>query len=179
LKKYDCLQKNLFVEGLYKLLPIRYEDIFLIREWRNEQMDVLRQDKLLTTEDQELYYQEFIMPTFSQPKPKLILFSFLYQDACIGYGGLTHIEWDNRRAEVSFLLATERARNAEIYQKEFRIFLLLLKKIAFEDLRFHELFTETFDMRPKHIAILEDEGFNFQKRAPSNSVFHICRRENE
>lgn len=161
------------IHDLYKLVPIRHDDIFLIMQWRNEQIEVLRQNKILTPEDQEKYYQEVIKPSFTQEKPDLILFSFLYDNECIGYGGLTHIQWAEKRAEVSFLLATERAKNIELYKKEFAIFLSLLKEESLHLL--DELFTETYDIRPDHVGVLEEQGFLFEKKI-GNSLFHIYRR---
>lgn len=168
------------------MVPLRYEDIFLIMQWRNEQVDVLRQNNLLNPEDQEKYFHSVIEPTFKQENPELILFSLMLHGECIGYGGLTHIDWKNKRAEVSFLLASDRASRMELYQREFGVFLSLLKQIAFDDLGLDELFTETFDIRPKHIEVLEEHGFHFQKKLKEHaskgnkkldSVFHICRRD--
>ncbi len=184
---YACLPQSTYQEDLYKIVPYRHEDIYLIMQWRNEQMAILRQNQILTPADQEKYYNEMIEPTLHEKQPDLILFSFLYRGECIGYGGLTHINWEEKRAEVSFLLATGRAKNIEVYQSEFGVFLSLLKRVAFQDLDFKELFTETFDIRPKHIEVLEKHGFIFQKKlnqhaskgeSKLDSIFHICRSEN-
>jgi hypothetical protein len=155
-------------------------------QWRNEQMDILRQNQMLRPDEQKNYFHKVVEPTFTQEKPNQILFSFLNKQDCIGYGGLTHVDWSKKKAEVSFLLATERSKNIEIYKKEFAIFLNLLKQVAFQDLSLKELFTETYDIRPLHIQVLEDQGFVFEKRlkdhaikgeAKLDSLFHTCRRQ--
>lgn len=159
---YKALNTNEFVLNDYSLVPLRYEDIFFIKEWRNAQIDVLRQKGILNDSDQENYYKQAILPTFYQDNPKQILFSFLKSDKCIGYGGLTNIDWESKRAEMSFLVAIERINNNELYKNDFTSYISLLKKVAFEELKFNRLFTETYDIRLLHISILEACGFLFE-----------------
>ena len=40
---YSCLKKNIFTNVSYTLLPIRGEDKYDILNWRNAQIDILRQ----------------------------------------------------------------------------------------------------------------------------------------
>ena len=133
---YRCLQQKSFKENHYEIVPLRHEDIYSIKKWRNTQIE----------------------------KPRQILFSFLSQSQCVGYGGLTHIDWDSKRAEVSFLLDPERAADEECYRSEFKIFLKLLFRAAFDALGLHRLYTETFDIRPLHIEVLESCGFRREGR---------------
>ena len=70
----------------------------------------LRQTKKLTKKDQDLYFKDTIYKQFSQDKPEQILFSFLENDICIGYGGLVHINWKNKTAEISFLIDTNKEK---------------------------------------------------------------------
>jgi RimJ/RimL family protein N-acetyltransferase len=159
---YQCLRKQVWVNGPYSVTPLREEDIYRIREWRNEQMDVLRQNRLLTEADQVKYYQETVMASFEAEEPRIILFSFLLDGRCIGYGGLTNIDWVSGRAEISFLVDTARAGDAAGYREDFSAFLSLMKEVAFRDVHFNRLFTETFDIRPVHIEILEANGFRLE-----------------
>ena len=161
---YKCLKEQSFADPPYIMMTIRDTDIFLIKEWRNEQLAILRQIAPLTDAEQQLYWEKVIKPSFQEEHPRQILFSFLHAGKCIGYGGLTHIDWNLKRAEVSFLLQTERSHHPQIYRKDFLHFLTLLKKAAFDDLQMHRLFTETFDVRPDHIAILEKFGFREEGR---------------
>src|SRR5690554_4318645 len=88
---YKSLVQQSYTNGKYSIVPIRYEDRFKIIEWRNEQMYHLRQNSLLTIESQENYFQNVVAKLFDQEKPSQILFSYLKDGECIGYGGLVHI----------------------------------------------------------------------------------------
>lgn len=161
---YACLKNQAFFSGDYSIVPIRYEDMFSIMDWRNDQIRYLRQAAPLTHEQQEKYYQEFLVPSFSEKQPKQVLVSFLYKGKCIGYGGIVHIDWVSRRGEVSFLIETKRSVDPELYRQDFKAFLELIKRLAFEGLHFHRLHGETYDIRPLHIEILESMGFVLEGR---------------
>ena len=103
---YKVLNKQNFSVGNYSIVPIRYEDRFEIMKWRNEQIYHLRQDKPLTVDNQEYYFKNIVVNLFDQEKPNQILFSFLENDKCIGYGGLVHINWIDLNAEISFIMDT-------------------------------------------------------------------------
>ncbi|UOQ99742.1 GNAT family N-acetyltransferase [Hymenobacter sp. 5317J-9] len=148
----------------YQLIPIRYEDREPIRTWRNAQLQVLRQAALLTAEQQEAYFQRVVMPLFEQEQPGQLLFSLLHEGQLIAYGGLVHISWPDLRAEVSFLVEPGRAADAATYRQDFLAHLRLLGQVAFEGLKFNRLFTETYDIRPAHVAILEEAGFRLEGR---------------
>lgn len=161
---YRCLKQQIFEEGPYKILPVREEDLGLIKEWRNDQISILRQHKLLTDEGQKLYWKNVLEPSFNEEKPSQVLFSFFKEDLLIGYGGLTHVDWSANRGEVSFLLETLRAGDSANYLNEFSLFLRLLKLVVFGVMKFHRMFAETYDVRPTHIAALENFGFIFEGR---------------
>jgi RimJ/RimL family protein N-acetyltransferase len=172
---YRCLKKNTFNDrDGYQLVAIRNEDIENIRLWRNAQIRVLRQQKMISPEEQQNYFQNTIWPSLIQEHPKQILFSFLFQQACIGYGGLTNIDWDSSRAEVSFLVDPLRFEVADTYICDYSHFLTLLSQLAFEELHFHRLFTETFAFRSIHIKIMENFGFK-QEGNLREHVFKDCQ----
>ena len=68
-KKYKALDVNIFTKNDYTLVPIRYEDRLNIMKWRNEQMYHLRQEIILTEENQENYYKDIISKLFTEKKP--------------------------------------------------------------------------------------------------------------
>jgi RimJ/RimL family protein N-acetyltransferase len=156
---YKVLNKNIFHHSGYSVVPYRDEDKFKVKEWRNNQMDVLRQKHLLTDSDQVNYYSNYVTASFSQEQPRIILFSFLENDNCIGYGGLTNIDWESKRVELSFLIDHNRASQKELYEKDFSAFITLMKMVVFDELKFNRIFTETYDIRPLHIRILEQNRF--------------------
>ncbi len=167
---YVCLKKSSYEYENYELVPIRIDDAELICKWRNEQINFLRQEKPISNEDQKQYFEKVILPIFTQSKPELILFSFLKNSILIGYGGLVNIDWDNKISEVSFLVETNRSKNSSIYETDFSIFLNLLKKITCNELKFDKLFTETYDIRPVHINILEKNEFKISKKENSKKI---------
>ena len=151
-------------------MPIRKEDIFLIMDWRNAQLSVLRQKGVLTHATQQKYFDQVIWPSLGTEEPSQILFSFLKDTSCIGYGGIVHIGWEDKRGEVSFLLNPERIADQETYREDFLAFLGLLKEAAYCDLQFNRLTGETFDLRPFHVSIMEEAGFVLEGRMKH----HIC-----
>lgn len=157
---YKCLSKQEFVgKGGYKILPVRKEDIQAIREWRNSQVEVLRQKRPLTEQEQVSYYDRVVFPERLLDHPPQILFSLLLNDQLIGYGGLTHIDWIDQHAEVSFLLSNERAKDVSFYQQDFTNYLDLLAEVAFSEMQFHRLFAETYSFRAEHMRCLEARGY--------------------
>ena len=107
MRTYKCLNQQVFEAKQYKLVPLRDEDKYDIMQWRNEQIYHLRQNKPLTKEAQENYFQTVVSSLFEQEQPNQILFSYLENDVCIGYGGLVHINWIDKHAEISFIINTQ------------------------------------------------------------------------
>jgi RimJ/RimL family protein N-acetyltransferase len=169
MKGYKALNKNEFTNGNFSLVPIRYEDRFTIMKWRNEQLYHLRQSKPLTAEDQENYFDGVVDKHFSQEQPNQILFSFLENGLCIGYGGLVHINWIDKNAEISFIMDTqlEAIRFHEIWTK----YLSFLEKVAFEDLKLHKIYTYAFDVRPYLYGAFLSAGFQEEARLKGHCFF--------
>jgi RimJ/RimL family protein N-acetyltransferase len=159
--EYKCLSQNKFSIGEYKIIPLRFEDRLDIMKWRNEQMYHLRQDKLLTEKSQDVYYNGTVAKLFDQEKPNQILFSYLKNDKCIGYGGLVHINWIERTAEVSFIMETSLETNE--FDLHWSTYLDILKKIAFKELKFKSLNTCAYDLRPFLYPILEKNNFKLKE----------------
>jgi RimJ/RimL family protein N-acetyltransferase len=126
-------------------------------QWRNEQIYHLRQNKPLTRKDQDNYFENVISKLFEQEHPNQILFSYLEGEKCIGYGGLVHINWIDKNAEISFIMNT----TLEIEQFEFHWsnFLKLIGIVASEDIKLHKIFSYAFDLRPGIYGILEKNSF--------------------
>ncbi len=163
MNKYNCLDIQKFSFEDYILIPIRQEDIQDIRKWRNAQIDILRQKKPISENEQEEYYEKKLKKNFHENKPEQIIFSFLLKNECIGYGGFVHIDWEQKSAELSFLNETNRSKNLDLYFKDFSKFLRIISKIAFDHIKFKKLITETYNIRPKTIEILKNFGFKKEK----------------
>ena len=157
MKTYLALKKNIFSIDDFSIIPIRYEDRFEIMKWRNEQVYHLRQDEPLTVKDQEKYFTEVIPPLFNQKQPDQILFSFLKDKKCIGYGGLVHLNWIDKNAEISFIMNTKLEKvNFQYYWK---VFINLIEEVAFTDLKLNKISTYAYDLRPKLYPVLDELGF--------------------
>jgi RimJ/RimL family protein N-acetyltransferase len=156
-KTYAVLRNQTLEYGESRIVPIRYEDRFDIMTWRNQQIFHLRQEKPLTAEDQENYFTKVVATLFDKSHPPQILFSYLQNGQFIGYGGLVHINWKDRHAEISFLLDT--AFKGEAFANHWKTFLNMIQKVAFEELDLHKVFTYAFDVRPWLYPIFEDIGF--------------------
>ncbi len=181
-RTYKPLKQQTFSFGEYEIVPIRDEDKFKIMQWRNEQMYHLRQNEPLTEEKQEAYFKNVVAKLFEQEKPEQLLFSFLRNGECIGYGGLVHINWEEKNAELSFIMNTK--LEAEEFEKNWLTFISLIKNVAFNELNFNYIFVYAYDLRPHLYPVLEKGGFQFAKRLknevilegkPTDVVIHILK----
>ena len=141
----------------YQLRPIHWNDRDAIRQWRNEQMDVLRQVDPLSANDQDSYFTNVVLPQLTRERPEQILFAFLEDSQLVGYGGFVHIVWSDHRAEVSFLTDINRS-DQKIFSQDWLEYLSLLVQLA-RRIGFHKLTTETYGIRTELIEILENFGF--------------------
>ncbi|QDK43249.1 ribosomal-protein-serine acetyltransferase [Bacteriovorax stolpii] len=155
--KYKCLINERFQFGQFSFGPIEKSHLYDIMDWRNKQLNILRTKKIHTKEDQDRYFDNVIIPSMDMDEPTSILFSFFKENVLIGYGGLTNIDWSVKKAEISFLLNNELAKETTEYLEIFTMFLKMLKNIAFKEVKLHRLFTETYDLRPIHVQALERE----------------------
>jgi RimJ/RimL family protein N-acetyltransferase len=166
---YQCLEKQKFTRESLSLVPIRWEDRYNIMHWRNEQMYHLRQDKPLTKEDQDAYFDNTVSNLFDQEQPKQILFSFLKEETCIGYGGLVHIDWKLKSAEISFVIDTELEKTE--FSKLWLSYLSMIQRIAFHEKKLYKIYVYAYDLRPNLYPILIKSGFTFEKRI-RNKIIH-------
>lgn len=181
MKNYKALNKQVYTLDDYTLVPIRLEDRYNIMQWRNEQIYHLRQTEPLTKKTQNEYFNNVVDKLFDQEQPNQLLFSFLKNGECIGYGGLVHINWIDKNGEISLVLKTEFEKNHFIAL--WCVYLTLLKRIAFKDLDFHKVFTYAFDIRPKLYEALIASGFVEEARLKEHCkidgqyrdvVYHYC-----
>lgn len=164
MRNYKCLKENNFSKDKYTLTPIRDEDKYDILNWRNAQIEFLRQQNPLSQEQQDDYFKTVVAQLFEQEKPLQILWSFLLDGKLIGYGGLVHIDWKNKTAEISFLTETSRNVSPEIFVSDWINYLSILKKVAHEDLNISSIYTYAYDIRPNLYVALEKSGFSETKR---------------
>jgi RimJ/RimL family protein N-acetyltransferase len=166
---YKALNQQFFNLNQYSLVPIRMEDRYDIMRWRNDQIYHLRQNKPLTKEDQDRYFEEVVAKLFEKENPSQILFSFLEGENCIGYGGLVHINWFDKNAEISFIMATELEKDH--FSTLWNCYLSLIEKVAFDDLQLHKVFLYAFDLRPHLYPAIELAGFKKEAVLKEHCLF--------
>ena len=175
MREYKCLNTKAVFFDKFKLVPIRDEDKDLIMQWRNEQIYHLRQNELLTKEKQAWYFDNVVNKLFEIEKPDQLLFSFLENDICTGYGGLVHINWEDKNAEISFIMNTQLEK--EYFKKNWKIFLQLIEKIAFSELKLHKIFTYAFDLRQNLYPALEESGYSKECRLKEHIFYKGAFRD--
>lgn len=168
-REYKVLNNQVFSDGVYSLVPIREEDRYDIMKWRNEQIYHLRQSKPLSEEDQDHYFSTVVSKLFDQEQPNQILFSYLKGDECIGYGGLVHINWTDKNAELSFIMET--ALEKEHFNTIWSTYLTLIERVAFKDLELHKLYVYAFDLRPHLYVALEKNNYFQDARLKDHCFF--------
>ena len=170
MRSYRCLKNQISENEIFSLIPLRDSDKYDILDIRNSQIEHLRQDKPLTKENQENYFATVVSKLFDDEKPNQILFSFLKNNKFVGYGGLVHINWIDKNAEISFVMKTE--LQTENFEYFWINYLKLLEKVAFKELNFHKIYTYAFDIRPHLYIALEKAGFNEDARLKEHCLFN-------
>jgi RimJ/RimL family protein N-acetyltransferase len=139
------------------LAALEKTDIGSVKDWRNQQTILLRQNKPLTDADQEAWYRDLATDDTQS------VFGLRLEDdtgsRLIGYCALVRIDRTSNRAELSFLVDPSRAANDGLYREDMFAALALLCRHGFEVVKLHRIYTETFAFRKEHIAILEEFGF--------------------
>lgn len=142
---------NIYLDYIVK------SDIELIRVWRNNQTDVLRQSDHINKNKQLRYFKNEVLSEKNKKRPNQILFSIKKCNLTIGYCGFVNISWINKRSEISFLLDNKLKKKPEynyVMNKVFRELFIM----GFKSLDMNKLFVETFTFRKKHIKSLEKIG---------------------
>ncbi len=169
MRNYKCLSVSKFESNGFHIESLRDEDKFDIMEIRNQQIYHLRQNEPLTKEKQENYFATVVTGLFEQEQPNQLLFSFFEDGIFIGYGGLVHINWVDKNAEISFVMKTELEKNS--FAKYWSNYLKLIEKVAFEELNFHKIYTYAFDLRFHLYPVLESCGFREEARLKEHCLF--------
>lgn len=155
---YACADLTGLSRGRIRLRPIHADDREPIRQWRNAQLDVLRQAAPLTADDQTRYYEQVVRPQLSHAEPAQVLVAMLEDDRLVGYGGVVHISWPNRRGEISFMTEPSRLDDAT-FRADWLVFLDLIGEAARDRLGLHRLSTETYAIRESLLETLDLAGF--------------------
>jgi hypothetical protein len=157
------------------------DDLEPIRQWRNEQMDVLRQSEVITEAAQGAWYRTVYLPAVVSVRPTQLLFVLQQDGERQAYGGYTNLEWNVGRAELSFLAPPAVARDIDRYVATQQLFFSFLLSFGFGQLHLTRLFTETYAFRAEHMRVLERIGLRHEgttrrhgwaQGGPADSVIH-------
>ncbi len=170
MRAYKCLTKQTYTLNEFQIVPIRNQDRYNIMQWRNEQIYHLRQSKPIDKASQDYYFENVISKLFENQNPDQILFSYLENGKCIGYGGLVHINWIDKNAEISFIINTD--LEYEYFHKHWTIFLSLIEELSFKSLSLHKIFVYAFDLRAKLYEVLESSSYFKEARLKEHTYFN-------
>jgi len=134
---------------------VAVEERFLpkIMKWRNEQMRILRQNKLLTPADQKRWFENI---NENQKVWAITNFGEL-----IGYCGLTNLDLVNKRAEVSILFSKGYTKSRR-FNNSFEIALKHLCNYGFDTLQLHRIVAEVFEFRKAVINVMQQNKFKIE-----------------
>lgn len=116
------------MEGDYQLRNLQKSDLDFIRETRNAQVEILRYPSILTPENQEAYWEQY-MADSTASHPLDYLYMQTYNDESVGYGGFIDIDWNKREAGLSYLTHPSR-HDYTTYENDFTWFLNKLIELA-------------------------------------------------
>lgn len=159
---YKIISSLPIARGDLVIRAVALQDIERIRQWRNAQMNVLRQSSPITPEEQERYFNEHVWPEMKAERPKQILLAIENNCELVGYGGIVHIDWKTLRGEISFLLEPELENSPIDLHEIFSCYLKIVYEIAFVDLGLNKLISETYAFRKTHIGIMESSGLRVE-----------------
>jgi hypothetical protein len=151
--------------GHYAVRAVGPGDVEVVRQWRNAQLPILRQKQPIDERQQLEYYESKVWGDEESATPSQMLFVLTYATGRIAYGGLTYIDWDLRRGELSFLTPAFTTADAKAYRRVFRAFLeIVVRTIAFDQLGFHRVWHESYDVprRWAHHRVLHEFGFELE-----------------
>ena len=170
MRSYRVLKNQVFENGKYSIVPIRSDDRHDIMKWRNDQIYHLRQKELLSKETQDKYFSNVVEKLFDLSSPNQLLFSFLKDQKCVGYGGLVHINWEDKHAEISFVMKT--SLENDYFHEYWSEYLDLIEKVAFEDIKFNKIFVYAFDLRPRLYEVMNDSFYTNEAVLKKHHMFN-------
>ena len=154
---YKILKKKYFLNGI-EYSVIQKNEIEIIRKLRNSQIKILRQNNFISVAQQVKYFNEKIIPDYKKKKPKNILLA-IRKSTFLGYCGLTNIDWNLKKAEISFLVLNKISLRKKKFVNLFDNSLKVLETIFFDELHLSKLQSETYSFRTEIIDTLKNRNF--------------------
>jgi RimJ/RimL family protein N-acetyltransferase len=160
------------------LRALELGDMEHIREWRNDNLSILRTPFALTKEQQEDWYKNEICDRRSRSRFWAIC------DECgqlIGYGGIENIQWENSIGEISLLISKKYQGKGLGYKAAMDIL-----HEAFSNMNLRTVFAECYENN-KSVKFW-DKVFNgcYQTKLPCkkyhsgiyfDSIYYSCSKD--
>lgn len=143
---------------------VEQEDLTLLRDWRNQERlrKLFREYRLLNMVNQLSWFEKISTSRSDD------MFMVLVDEQPVGICGLTHINWKDRSAEVSYHLgktsnpAADVAVGLDVYS--------FLKKKGFKEYNLHRLQGEAFSFNEGGVKLALKSGFK-QEAVLRKTVF--------
>jgi hypothetical protein len=116
---------------------VTYNDLELIREWRNSQLSMLRTPYILTEEMQREFYKDKICNRNSNCR----FFSVIHGVDLVGMVGLENIQFENRLAEISLVTNPDNKNYIEGIARH-------ILDYGFNNLNLKSIFAEVYGCSP-------------------------------
>lgn len=145
-----------------KLKALPLSDLEQVRQWRNEQLPMLRTSFPLTFEMQVDFYKNVICNRQANAR----YWGIHSDDRLIGMCGLENIQWENRLAEISFIL-NPKYQNYKLNEEA----LSLMLDEGFSNLNLENIFTEVYEFSP-HFTFWSDVAKKY-----NTSLFFLPNRK--
>jgi RimJ/RimL family protein N-acetyltransferase len=160
------------------LRALELGDMEHIREWRNDNLSILRTPFALTKEQQEDWYKNEICDRRSKSRFWAICDGF---GELIGYGGIENIQWENSIGEISLLISKKYQGKGLGYKAAMDIL-----HEAFSNMNLRTVFAECYENN-KSVKFW-DKVFNgcYQTKLPCkkyhsgiyfDSIYYSCSKD--
>lgn len=135
----------------YRFRAIERTDLPILRDWRNALMRNFRQWRYLSLENQEAWFKAI------SSSNEHVMLAFEENHALLGVVGLTYINWQTRKAEVSIYIGPEHQGKGHG-----EVALAMLLDYGFKNLGLHRIFGEIFEFNQPNIELFTKLGFKLE-----------------
>lgn len=125
-------------------------DLYKVAELRNKHIKYLRQNKWLTLNDQEKWFENTKDQYFIIEEPD-VMFAELSNRTC-GVVGLTQVDWISRKAELSLITENYIIESYATAAMEF------ILDYGFNQLNLHKIFFTVYEFDDRKIKLIENHG---------------------
>tara|TARA_A100001037_G_scaffold239144_1_gene218666 strand:+ start:1782 stop:2294 length:513 start_codon:yes stop_codon:yes gene_type:complete len=136
----------------FELKNIKKQDLKTIIRWRNDSRIIKfnTQFFLLNMEYQKKWFKEI-----SAKKSKNKMFIFKYGNEIVGIGGLIHVDYENKNADIAIILGESKIRGKGFGTKA----LEMLVEYGFKKMKLHRIGADIFEYNKISLRLFEKLKF--------------------